>query len=104
MPSLSASTLGHLLGDWRDTGSALRALAERIRLLLLDGRITSGTRLPAERELAAVLALSRTTVAAAYAHLRETGYVTSVRGSGSVIALPAVTPRGTPDPPTSRST
>ncbi|WP_328293214.1 PLP-dependent aminotransferase family protein [Kineococcus sp. NBC_00420] len=94
MPSLSASTLGHLLGDWRDTGSALRALAERIRLLLLDGRITSGTRLPAERELAAVLALSRTTVAAAYAHLRETGYVTSVRGSGSVIALPAVTPPG----------
>jgi DNA-binding transcriptional MocR family regulator len=91
--TLSATALGALLGDWRGSGPALRALAERIRLLLLDGRITSGTRLPAERELAATLALSRTTVAAAYAHLRETGYVTSVRGSGSVIALPATTAR-----------
>ena len=89
MPTLSATSLGHLLGDWRGSGPALRALADRIRLLLLDGRITSGTRLPAERELAAALGVSRTTVAAAYARLRESGHLTSVRGSGSVAALPA---------------
>ena len=99
MATLSATSLAQLLGEWRDAGPALRALAERIRLLLLDGRITSGTRLPAERELAGALGLSRTTVAAAYAHLRETGYVTSLRGSGSVIALPGPSPRLGEAPP-----
>ncbi|WP_432563359.1 MocR-like transcription factor YczR [Kineococcus sp. SYSU DK003] len=93
MPALSASGLGQLLGDWRSAGGpALQSLAGRIRLLLVDGRITSGSRLPAERELAQALAVSRTTVAAAYARLREDGYVRSVRGSGSVISLPAASP------------
>ncbi|PRY16760.1 PLP-dependent aminotransferase family protein [Kineococcus rhizosphaerae] len=89
MASLSASSLRHLLGDWHDDGPALRALADRIRLLLLDGRIPSGTRLPAERELAAALSVSRTTVAAAYARLRDQEHLHSVRGSGSVLRLPA---------------
>lgn len=96
MSSLSATGLRHLLGDWRDDGPALRALAERIRLLLLDGRIPSGTRLPAERELAAALAVSRTTVAAAYARLREEEHLRSVRGSGSVLVLPSAGQRPVP--------
>nr|WP_246315447.1 PLP-dependent aminotransferase family protein [Kineococcus aurantiacus] len=88
----------HLLGRWRDDGPALRALAGRIRLLLVDGRIASGTRLPAERELAAALGVSRTTVAAAYARLREEGLLRSVRGSGSVLVLPATGPAVEPHP------
>src|SRR5690606_4047068 len=64
------------------------ALADRIRLLILDGRIATGTRLPAERELAAQLGVSRTTVTAAYAELRAAGYLESLRGSGSVARLP----------------
>jgi len=75
--------------DWRgSTGPAYVALADRIRLLVLDGRIPLGTRLPAERELASHLRLSRTTVSAAYAELRESGYLESVRGSGSTVRLP----------------
>ena len=50
---------------------AYAALADRIRLLVLDGRLALGTRLPAERELAAHLTLSRTTISAAYAELRD---------------------------------
>ncbi len=82
---LSARSLAHMLGEWRAEGSAYRELADAVRVLCLDRRIVTGTRLPAERELATTLALSRTTVAAAYASLRETGHIESVRGSGSVV-------------------
>ncbi len=90
MTTLSARGLATSLGGWRtETGPAYQALADRIRLLVLDGRLALGTRLPAERELAVQLGLSRTTVTAAYAQLRETGYLDSVRGSGSVVRLPS---------------
>lgn len=86
--TLTARSLELLLGDWRGSGSAYEALAERIRLLIVDGRIAVDTRLPAERDLAERLGLSRTTVTAAYRHLREQGLLHSVRGSGSVARLP----------------
>jgi len=87
---LTARTLESLLGDWRTGGSAYRALADRIRLLTLDGRIPTDSRLPAERDLGVRLGLSRTTVTAAYRQLREAGYLHSVQGSGSVARLPGV--------------
>jgi DNA-binding transcriptional MocR family regulator len=87
---LPASTLAGLLGVWADgTGPAYRVLAERLRLLIADGRIMPGSRLPSERELTEALGVSRTTVAAAYRELRDSGYLTSRRGSGSVTALPS---------------
>ncbi|MDQ2661867.1 MAG: PLP-dependent aminotransferase family protein [Actinomycetota bacterium] len=85
---ITARSLQLLLGDWRGTGSAYESLAERVRLLILDGRIGVDTRLPAERDLAERLGLSRTTVTAAYRHLRDQGLLHSVRGSGSVARLP----------------
>ena len=86
---LPASTLVGLLGAWADgTGPAYWLLAERLRLLIADGRITPGSRLPSERELTESLGVSRTTVASAYRELRDRGYVISRRGSGSVTALP----------------
>ena len=85
---MTARSLQLLLGDWRGTGSAYESLAERVRLLILDGRIGVDTRLPAERDLAERLGLSRTTVTAAYRHLRDQGLLHSVRGSGSVARLP----------------
>jgi DNA-binding transcriptional MocR family regulator len=88
MNALSARALAILVVGWRGTGVAYLALADRIRLLILDGRIATGTRLPAERELAAQLQVSRTTVSAAYASLRDDGYLSSVRGSGSIARLP----------------
>ncbi|MEU4287933.1 PLP-dependent aminotransferase family protein [Kribbella sp. NPDC026596] len=86
---LPASTLSGLLGAWADgTGPAYRVLAERLRLLIADGRIMPGSRLPSERELTDALGVSRTTVASAYRELRDGGYLMSRRGSGSVTALP----------------
>jgi DNA-binding transcriptional MocR family regulator len=87
---LPASTLSGLLGDWSDaSGPAYRSLAERLRLLIADGRIMPGARVPSERELTDALAVSRTTVASAYRELRDRGYLTSRRGSGSVTSLPS---------------
>lgn len=92
MASLSARALAGLIVGWRDIarGPAYAALADRVRLLILDGRIALGTQLPAERELAAQLGLSRTTVSAAYADLRDSAFIDSRRGSGSVVRLPAL--------------
>lgn len=81
---ISARTLASALGGWRGSGPAYEALADGIRLLCLDNRLAPSTALPAERELAAALHLSRTTVAAAYRSLRDSGHIESLRGSGSV--------------------
>ncbi|MEV8529159.1 PLP-dependent aminotransferase family protein [Streptomyces sp. NPDC052000] len=68
---------------------AYRALADGIRLLVLEGRVPAAARLPAERELALALSVSRTTVAAAYEALRAEGFLESRRGAGSWTAVPA---------------
>jgi DNA-binding transcriptional MocR family regulator len=90
LASLSARALASLLANWRGTTAApaYTALADRIRLLIVDGRIPLGTRIPAERELATQLELSRTTVTSAFGLLRDAGYLHSLRGSGSVARLP----------------
>jgi DNA-binding transcriptional MocR family regulator len=93
---ITARALSALLGDWRGPDAAYRSLADRVRLLILDGRVPTDTRLPAERDLAERLGLSRTTVTAAYRELRENGYLESLRGSGSVARLPGPAPELAP--------
>src|SRR5687768_1783590 len=84
--------LARLLGAWQvrthRRGPEYAALAEAVRGLLTDGRLALGVRLPAERELADALGISRTTVTAAYRTLRESGHLTSRRGAGSWTELP----------------
>ncbi|MFL6143603.1 MAG: PLP-dependent aminotransferase family protein [Labedaea sp.] len=82
--------MAQLLGAWRRHGSRRGSadLAAGVRMLVLDGRLPSGTGLPAERELAAALAVSRTMVATALDQLRAEGLVVSRRGAGSWTALP----------------
>ncbi|MER6423249.1 PLP-dependent aminotransferase family protein [Streptomyces sp. NPDC001137] len=82
--------LGVLLGNWRGTeGSAYRQLAACLLDLVRDGRIPPGTRLPAERRLAADLVVSRTTVTAAYRLLCSSGHAESRHGSGTYTILPS---------------
>ena len=98
-----SQSLVRLLGHWQQASSRTplwRQLAEALRLLILDGRLALNTRLPGERELAAALSVSRTTISSALAHLREEGYLESRHGSGSRAILPdRRTQRGTRDPP-----
>lgn len=86
--TLSARALTTLLGEWEGRGSAYLALADRIEMLVIDGRIAPRTWLPAERELAKTLGRSRTTIVAAYRQLREGGYLESIHGAGSITSLP----------------
>jgi DNA-binding transcriptional MocR family regulator len=86
--SITAVRLMPMLGSALDVTPAYRGVADAIRLLVADGRVPVGTRLPSERELTAGLGVSRTTVTRAYAELRDRGYLTSRQGSGSVTALP----------------
>ncbi|RCG29692.1 PLP-dependent aminotransferase family protein [Sphaerisporangium album] len=65
-----------------------QALARAVRTLMLDGRLPTRVRMPAERHLAEALGVSRTTVTAAYDRLREQGYLESRQGAGSWTALP----------------
>jgi DNA-binding transcriptional MocR family regulator len=91
----SARRLAALVGDLAaDRPPRYAALAGRIRRLVADGRVPLGTRLPAERELAAALMLSRATVTGAYARLREDGWATARQGAGTFAALPAGPSRG----------
>ena len=90
MASVTAARLGELLGRLGDERPPLyAALASRLRLLVVDGRLPVGTRLPAERDLAAVLHVSRATVTSAYGRLREDGWADARQGSGTWTRLPA---------------
>lgn len=91
---LSAAQVTELIG--RPDGSGGRAweapvyrdLADRIRLLVIDGQLPDGFRMPSERDLCRALDLSRTTVTHAYALLRDLGVLTARRGAGNFVRQP----------------
>jgi DNA-binding transcriptional MocR family regulator len=86
--STRAHELAALLGAPGGSGPRYAALAARVQELLGTGALPVGTRLPAERELAEALGVSRVTVASAYRTLREEGYARTRHGSGTVTELP----------------
>jgi DNA-binding transcriptional MocR family regulator len=89
--ALDVDLLARELGNWRTSsrsGPAYEGLADAIRLLIIDGRLPVGARLPSERALADALRVSRTTVTAAFNQLREDGYLNARRGARSTTALP----------------
>ncbi len=75
------------LGDWNSNGRPLyAALADGLERLVRRGTLAPTTRLPSERRLAELLAVSRGTVVAAYEALRERGLVAARQGSGTVVS------------------
>ena len=97
---LDVDLLARELGNWRTangSGPVYQGLADGLRMLIVDGRLPVGSRLPSERALADALRVSRTTVTTAYAQMRDEGYLTARRGARSTTALPETT--GTPPGP-----
>ncbi len=94
--SISARRVATLVGDF-DRSPAYAGLADALVLLIGDGRIPLGTRLPSERELTDALGVSRTTVTRAYAALRDAGYAEARQGSGTFTRVPG-RPRPRPRP------
>ncbi|MDP6566932.1 MAG: PLP-dependent aminotransferase family protein [Alphaproteobacteria bacterium] len=79
-----------------------RQLYGELRDMILDGRLSAATRLPANRALAADLSLSRNTVATAMQQLLAEGYVETRHGDGTYVAteLPDAGPSEAPPIPT----
>ncbi|UVL19273.1 PLP-dependent aminotransferase family protein [Pseudomonas sp. B21-044] len=61
-------------------------LYQALRARVLDGRLEGGARLPATRDLAAVLALSRNSVVRAYDQLYAEGFIESRVGDGTYVS------------------
>ncbi|MBN9630889.1 MAG: PLP-dependent aminotransferase family protein [Actinobacteria bacterium] len=70
-------------------GDRAERVYRHLRDAVLDGRLRRGERLPATRELAARLGVSRSTVSTAYERLTAEGYLAARVGSGTFVALPA---------------
>jgi len=85
--SISALRTTTLVGEF-DRSPAYAGLADALTLLIGDGRISLGTRLPSERALTSALGISRTTVTRAYAMLRDAGYAEARQGAGTFTCVP----------------
>lgn len=60
-------------------------LYEGIKEYIDEGRLLPGEKLPGEREFAEIAGISRGTARRIYTRLREEGYLTVVRGSGTYV-------------------
>ena len=97
-------TIEATLGAWSDgPGPLHRKLGEAIRRAIDQGTLAAGERLPAEREMASRLAVSRSTVVTAFDALRADGLLESRQGSGTRVrqrstrrAVPAAGPALSP--------
>lgn len=63
-----------------------RALYDGLRQAILDGSLPASSRLPASRDLAGSLQISRNTVMHAYEQLLAEGYLRALTGSGTFVA------------------
>ena len=72
----------------RGSGKLLRTLHQQLRTAIVNGRLQPGTRLPATRQLAAMLDVSRNTAVAAYDLLQSQGYIDIRSGAGAFVAEP----------------
>ncbi|THF86694.1 PLP-dependent aminotransferase family protein [Deinococcus sp. KSM4-11] len=84
-----------LLAEWRrGSGTLQTRLTTALQEGVTTGHLRPGERLPAERTLAPLLGVSRSTVVAAYDDLAATGWVTRRVGSGTHVSPTA--PRSSP--------
>ena len=77
-----------------------RQLYQALRERILDGRLGGRTRLPASRDLAGLLGVSRNTVSRAFDQLYAEGYIEGRVGAGTFVAdLREPSPRSAADSP-----
>ena len=86
MTAVSTTEIRALLSeDWRHDRPLYRRLAQVLRAAVASGEISPGTRLPAERDLADAVEVSRSTIVNAYDLLRADGWLVSRTGSGTFV-------------------
>ena len=83
---ISRDQLVGVLGAWsHGAGPMYARLASAVAEAIEGGHLPPGSRLPPERALASALALSRSTVVAAYDRLDEQEWVERRQGSGTYV-------------------
>jgi GntR family transcriptional regulator/MocR family aminotransferase len=92
--SSEAEWLATLIGqiDSQTNGTLSRTLYQRLRSLLSNRSLSAGLAMPASRQLAGALGLSRNTVLAAYEQLIAEGFLETRAGAGTFVAEMAVDP------------
>ncbi|MEV5810003.1 PLP-dependent aminotransferase family protein [Streptomyces parvulus] len=86
---IGSHAVARMLGVWREgPGPSHQRLSDRLRLLILDGRLPLGGTLPSERDLAEALGTSRTTVGSAFRTLVDGGYVSTRARTRATVRLP----------------
>ena len=76
---MTGADLAALLGPVR-AGNAFEETVERMLMVIKLGLVAPGNRFPPERELAALLGVSRLTLREAIRALQQSGYVQPRRG------------------------
>lgn len=95
---MNSPVLGQIFGEIQLMASAERAiylqLADALQLLIKNGRLAAGQKLPGTREAAAWLRLNRITVNKAYEDLQMQGWLESTAGRGTFVSarLPTLHP------------
>jgi DNA-binding transcriptional MocR family regulator len=90
----------NILVRYRPTGRNAKEISASVEAAVLAGELMPGDQLPSVRSLAADLAVSPTTVAAAYRELRRRGISTGTgRGGTRIRPAPPVSLRGYPPVP-----
>jgi DNA-binding transcriptional MocR family regulator len=90
MNRISPARISRLIGSWRTLeGKVSEQLSFAVGKLIAARELPIGGLLPSERALATALAVSRGTVVAAYASLRDAGVLDSRHGSGHRIVASA---------------
>lgn len=88
---ITPTQLARQLSGWDiGTGPLHSLLSDAIRAVIVAGGLPQGAQLPSHRELARVLALSRTTVGAAYDTLKDEGWLSTRHGSGTHVRMASV--------------
>src|SRR5258708_8745706 len=90
--------------DFPQRPSFYKKPCEQCRRVILDGRISRGTRLPSTRALAQALGVSRTVTSSAYDELFAEGHLEGRHGSGTYVGkdlppLPRLTRLSPTSPP-----
>lgn len=79
----------------------IRQIYEQVRTGILSGEIKAGERLPATRELASELKVSRNVILEAYEQLYVEGYIESRQGSGTFVTEGLLWEQASIEPPLS---
>lgn len=93
MRTLLGDLLAHRLSQ-APAGALGKRLYDVLQSAIQEGAIATGSRLPASRDLASELSVSRNTVLSAYEQLQSEGYLQTRTGSGTFVCerLPEMAP------------